>query len=130
MNDIDNLDSFIEGLEIAAAMQLQRAALELQQHLTARLRQNSNPPPYKNPAPRGTYPHVRTGFLASHILIRPASLTAIRSAGLVRVGYGASAFYGVALGNRGWKWLADALEEATPQIQAALGSAGNYKLIT
>lgn len=115
--DVDNIEDFINQMELAGATMLQLAALALQQQATADLRQGKNPPPYLTPAPRGTFPRVRTGFLASSMLYQPQSVAAIRSAGFVRIGYAASAFYGIALGNRGWKWLEDSLANAMPQIQ-------------
>ena len=120
MNEIDGIPDFIVRLETAAAEMLQLAALELQQQATADLRGGKNPPPYDTPAPRGTFPRVRTGFLGSSILYQPTTVASIRSEKRVRIGYRASAFYGIALGNRGWKWLNDSLDKALPRIQSQL----------
>lgn len=120
MNEFDHTNAFIDQLEQAGAEMLQLAALELQQQATKDLRAGKNPLPYKTPAPRGTFPRVRTGFLASSILYQPQSVAAIRKAGYVRIGYRASAFYGIALGGRGWKWLNDSLDNAMPRVSATL----------
>lgn len=120
MGDIDNSVEFMLEVERAGAEMLQLAALELQQQTTSDLRSGSNPPPYITPAPKGSFPHVRTGFLASSILYAPKSVKQIASTGFVRIGYAAAAFYGIALGHRGWKWLEDSLNAAMPRIQGRL----------
>ena len=124
MGDADNIDVFLAGLRDTAAKMLQIAALTLQQAALKEYTRGSNPPPYTNPAPKDTYPHVRTGFLAKNLLYRPTSLSAIRRELAVRVGYGAQAFYGIALGKRGWKWMENTLDDNRSAITSALGSVG------
>jgi hypothetical protein len=120
MGDIDNTNAIMAMLDQAGAEMLQLAALTLQQQATADHRAGKNPPPYTNPAPQGSFPHVRTGFLASSFMYVPASIGAIRKEQRVRIGYRASAFYGIALGFRGWKWLKDSLDKCMPLVQAQL----------
>lgn len=130
MGDADHIDAFLDQLEDAAARMLLEAAVVLQREATADYRKGFNPPPYHDKqgrstaAPKGEFPYVRTGFLASGILMVPADVGAVRREKRVRVGYAAAAFYGIALGNRGWKWLKDTLSRVEPQMRVAIDGAG------
>lgn len=79
----------------------------------------SNPRPYLNPAPKGSPPHKRTGFLAANVIYEfdEKAMTA-------RVGVLRPAIYGLFLELRGWSWLKYTLDKVLPQLKqiAAKGS--------
>jgi hypothetical protein len=85
---------------------LLRAGLFLQQTHMNKLNV-SNPRPHKTPAPLGDYPRKRTGWLQRHVLIEPSSIAEVEQTLKVRIGVGASAFYGEVLALRGWKGIRD-----------------------
>jgi hypothetical protein len=115
-------DELKRQLELRMAEMLLRAAITLEKESREDYAGMANPSPHKKPAPKGSFPAVRTGHLRDGIIHQPTSLAAIVADGLkIKVGYRAAAFYGIALGNRGWKWLADTLADHESAIRAELG---------
>lgn len=107
------------NLRREVAMGLLRAAVFLQN--THRQRLNvSNPRPHKNPAPRGDYPRARTGHLRDTIWISPTSPTEVEMSLRIRVGYMEK--YGAFLDLKGWKGLADTVQDLRPQLAAFIAA--------
>ena len=117
-------ESAITQLEQDAAERLLRCAITLQTEHSKRLNVSNPGPKYLNPAPVGTYPHARTGFLKSNVFYEPTSIAEIIRGGFkVRIGYGASAFYGACLQARGWKGIIDTALDIRGELEAILGRA-------
>ena len=117
-------DALKKELEEKAAEILLMAAIELQTAARADLNRQSNPAPHKHPAKPGSFPKVRTGFLRDGVMYWPTSIPAIAKAGFIRIGYSKAAFYGVALGKRGFKWIVDSLNQNRQRIEEKLANIG------
>lgn len=102
------------------AVKLIAAAVMLQTRLMLRVG-ISNPKPYVTSSVDGEYLRKRTGWLQAHILYEPTAPDDVARQGSVRVGYGASAFYGAIWEIRKRrKGLLDALKEIMPELKAMM----------
>lgn len=110
-----NGDAFIRNLQETAAKGLLAAAKTLQNEERAR-RGIRNPRPYHNSAPKGQYPHLRTGAGRAGIMVSPSSLSEVINLLRVRVGYARNTFYSAVLESQGWKGLKNTLTDIRGQL--------------
>ncbi len=110
-----NGDAFIKALNERAAKGLLAAAKTLQNEDRSR-RGIRNPRPYRNSAPKGEYPHLRTGAGRAGIMVSPSSLSEVMQLLRVRVGYARNTFYSAVLESEGWKGLRNTLTEIQGQL--------------
>jgi hypothetical protein len=135
-----NGDAALKLTTEAAAETLLRMAIRLQTYLMEKLNvlsprksvkrtrntvagaKGSSYQIFTDPSKAGEYLKKRTGWAQAHVVIEPTTVAGIAQAGHVRIGWGASAFYGAA-----WelkppaqrrKGLLDALDEIKPELMA------------
>ena len=73
-------------------------------------------------APRGSYPHKRTGFGQSKVVMSPTSVSAIAKSLSVRVGIDGAGWYLAYLETEGWKGLLDTFADLRSQLAAVAGT--------
>lgn len=115
-----NGEAVMRELRQQAARGLLAAAVTLQTEHMKRLNV-PNPSPYLSPAPKGDYPHKRTGFGQANVRMTPTTIAAVAATLSVRVGIGENAKYMAILETKGWKGLLDTLADLRPQLAAMTG---------
>ena len=116
-----NTQQCLLELEEQTGRMLARMALYVQAQHTQSLRAKGNPSPHDNPAPKGTYPAVRSAVLSRSVVYEPTSPKQMAKEGRVRIGLLQNAFYGEVLAGKGWKGLLDTMERVKPQLMAIGG---------
>lgn len=117
-----NGEQLMRDLRQQAARNLLATAVTLQVEHMKRL-SIDNPPPYLNPAPKGAYPHKRTGFGQANIVMAPTSISEVAQTLSVRVGVTQNAAYMAYLEVAGWKGLLDTLADLRSQLAAIAGGS-------
>ena len=70
-----------------------------------------NPSPHDNPAKRGEYPKLRTGFGRANVTYEPKTPAEMGERGYVDVGIGTPAFYLEILATKGWLGMLKTFED-------------------
>ena len=114
-----NGDAAFAAIMQEASRRLLAAAKILQNEHRIRL-SVANPPPHRSPAPKGTYPKLRSGRLRAGTIHEPQTIAEIITLERIRVGYSKVVPYGAHLYKGGWKGIQDTAKDIQPQMAAVL----------
>ena len=122
---VNDLTAEAEGqLRADVAKRLLAAAYFVAQEHKQDLSRLTNPAPHKTPAPRGTWPAVRTGFGRSQVTVEDVSLEDLARRLRIRIGIRTPGKYLVFLAGKGWKGLVETATRVKAQALAMIRGRG------
>jgi hypothetical protein len=118
-----NTAAIVDRIRREAARRLLAAAITLQTAHRGDL-STGNPSPHKAPAPKGSYPRLRTGGLRANVVVSPVSISEVMARGKCGVGYRPGGMHGLYLGRKGWLDVVDTYTREKGRLAAILKGSG------